>query len=299
MTTKIQESVLPLMGWIKDVVDIRDHIYVQPVATAELLKKAMESKLDLRTKYQNIPIYQQGTLGSCTSNAVSYAYQYTELKQQNKSYFTPSRLFLYYNTREMMATNSKNPVLINQDTGASLRDTLKTCSKSGVCSETQWGYNTTKFTVKPNQTCYTQAQTCKTIEYVSVPQTMTDLKNVIMEGYPIVFGFRVYESFDNILLDGKMPIPNLTKEKSIGGHAVCIVGYDDDIQFNTAIRGGFIVRNSWGILWGQGGYFYMPYTIALDRNLCNDFWFIKSITDPSGANDGSNACCAGGSCLLM
>ncbi|MDW7761645.1 MAG: lectin like domain-containing protein [Acidobacteriota bacterium] len=49
-----------------------------------------------------------------------------------------------------------------------------------------------------------------------------------------------------------------------GGHAVCIVGWDDNFnrnRFNTIPpgNGAFIVRNSWGRNWGDSGYFYVSY----------------------------------------
>jgi len=49
-----------------------------------------------------------------------------------------------------------------------------------------------------------------------------------------------------------------------GGHAVAIVGWDDNFsknKFNSPPpgNGAFIVRNSWGKSWGENGYFYASY----------------------------------------
>jgi C1A family cysteine protease len=43
-----------------------------------------------------------------------------------------------------------------------------------------------------------------------------------------------------------------------GGHAILIVGYQDD----PSVDGGgyFIVKNSWGTGWGEGGYFNVAYS---------------------------------------
>jgi len=64
-------------------------------------------------------------------------------------------------------------------------------------------------------------------------------------------------------------MPDL-KERSLGGHAVIVMGYDDDTEC-------FIVKNSWGTKWGDKGYFYMPYDYLLNRNLSDDFWVIQKV----------------------
>ncbi len=47
-------------------------------------------------------------------------------------------------------------------------------------------------------------------------------------------------------------------------HAICLVGWDDNYDRNNFLNpppgdGAFIVRNSWGANWGDGGYFYISY----------------------------------------
>lgn len=43
-------------------------------------------------------------------------------------------------------------------------------------------------------------------------------------------------------------------DESMGGHAVVVVGYDDEKEW-------FIIRNSWGVEVGDNGYFYLPYAV--------------------------------------
>jgi C1A family cysteine protease len=91
----------------------------------------------------------------------------------------------------------------------------------------------------------------------------------------VVIGFDVYESFESdvVARTGMMPYPNTATEELLGGHAVCLVGYNDTTQ-------RFIARNSWGTSWGDQGYFYMPYQVIQNTTMSSDFWTISSVTNP-------------------
>ena len=73
-------------------------------------------------------------------------------------------------------------------------------------------------------------------------------------------------------------MPDTENEQVLGGHAVMCVGYDDTNQW-------FIVRNSWGTDWGDGGYFYMPYAYMTNSQLANDFWEITAVSKNSIKNN--------------
>jgi C1A family cysteine protease len=97
------------------------------------------------------------------------------------------------------------------------------------------------------------------------------MKGCLASGYPFVFGFTVYESFESqqVAQSGVLSMP-AAGETIVGGHAVLAVGYDDS-------KNAFIIRNSWGDGWGLAGYFYMPYAYLLDNNLSDDFWTIRTV----------------------
>jgi C1A family cysteine protease len=101
---------------------------------------------------------------------------------------------------------------------------------------------------------------------------MDSMKGCLADGYPIVFGFTVYESFEgqDVAQTGVVPMPGVS-ESVLGGHCVVVVGYDDSKDW-------FIVRNSWGTGWGDQGYCYMPYQYLTDQNLASDFWTIRAVT---------------------
>lgn len=216
-------------------------------------------QVDLRKSMP--PIYDQGNLGSCTANAIGATDHYRMIIDK-KIAFMPSRLFIYYNERAIEGT-------IDKDSGASLRDGIKTLAKQGVCPEAMWPYNVPAFKDKPSQICYTEALKHQAIKYQRINGTsLTSLKYCLQKGNPIVFGFNVYESFYSIGKNGIMPLPK-SNEVCDGGHAVVIVGYDDKNKM-------FVVRNSWGSSWGDNGYFYMPYSFATSGE-CHDFWVITTI----------------------
>jgi C1A family cysteine protease len=256
-------------GWKKDKVDKNDEYHNFLVEN-----KLYNIKLvDLR--HQCPAVYDQGHLGSCTANAIAGAYHYDEIKQSEPQVFTPSRLFIYYNERKIEGT-------IDTDSGAEIRDGIKSINDVGVCSEDVWPYDITKFTVCPSDICYTNAKTHHSVEYKRVEQTLDQLKQCLVEGYPFVFGFEVYSSFESpeVASSGNMPIPK-DGEELLGGHAVCAVGFDDNKQV-------FIVRNSWGEIWGDKGYFYMPYAYITNVNKCSDFWTVRRVMDTNVTFDYSS-----------
>ena len=243
-------------GWAPDVPDQRDYLYSAP---QPILAK-LPPKKDLRSGCP--PVYDQGQLGSCTANAISGAVQF-EQKKQGVTVFAPSRLFIYYNERDMEGT-------INSDAGAQIRDGVKSVATLGVCPETEWPYDINKFADKPTPKSYTDAKKCEAVGYQRLDSSnLNQLKGCIAAGFPFIFGFTVYDAFESpeVAKTGVLNMPG-PKEKVQGGHAVLAVGYDDSTQ-------RFSVRNSWGKDWGIKGYFTIPYTYLITTNLADDFWTIR------------------------
>ncbi len=245
-------------GWQPDLPDHRDLVYA---ATRTMLRK-LPSKVDL-TK-QCPEVYNQGALGSCTANAIGAAIQFGIMKQDKAKAFMPSRLFIYYNERDIEKT-------IDSDAGAQIRDGIKTVHHQGVCPETLWPYDANQFTKKPKEGCYTDALNHQVLSYHRVPRNLNQMKSCLADGFPFVFGFSVYAAFESeaVAKSGKLDMPKKT-EANEGGHAVMIVGYNDSSK-------RFIVRNSWGKEWGKAGYFTMPYDYVLSENLSDDFWTIRMV----------------------
>jgi C1A family cysteine protease len=251
-------------GWIPDLPDHRDYIF----ATAPAVLAKLPPRINLTS--QCPAIYDQGEIGSCTANAIGGTIQFDQLKQKLRNAFVPSRLFIYYNERVMENT-------VNEDSGAMIRDGIKSVAKEGVCPEKMWPYDPSPFppnpllAKKPSKTCYKEALKHTAVQYQRVPRNLSQMKGCLASGYPFVIGFTVYESFesDAVARTGVVPMPS-QREHVLGGHAVMAVGYDDKL-------GRFRMRNSWGTSWGAKGYFTMPYAYLLDENLSDDFWKITLV----------------------
>src|SRR6266566_4366369 len=218
-------------GWIPDLPDQRDYQYAAPIAAIGTLP----TNIDLTSACP--PVYDQEQLGSCTANAIAGAIQFEQMKQNL----------------------------------AQIRDGMKSVGLLGDCPEDMWPYIIANFAEKPSDACYQTALQHKAILYQRVVRDLIQMKGCLASGYPFVFGFTVYESFETqqVAQTGHAPMPQ-HREKMLGGHAVMAVGYDDANQ-------RFIVRNSWGTSWGMQGYFTLPYAYFTSRNLSSDFWTVRLV----------------------
>jgi C1A family cysteine protease len=158
---------------------------------------------------------------------------------------------------------------VASDSGAMIRDGIKSVAAQGACQEPLWPYAAKKFKSKPAQRAYTDAAQHKVSSYQRVVRDVAQMKGCLAAGFPFVFGFTVYESFESedVARTGQLPMP-APGEQVMGGHAVLAVGYDD-------AQSRFIIRNSWGPDWGMKGYFTMPYGYMTGRGLASDFWTIR------------------------
>ena len=238
-------------GWLPDIPDKRDLLYSAIKPRIKLLPK-----VDLRKNCSQIEY--QGRLGSCTSCALAGNIEYLD-NLPDSDYTDVSRLFIYYNERELEGT-------VDYDAGASLRDGIKTLKKTGYCWEKTWPYKIALFGQKPPQRCYAEAKQHCIQSYHRI-NSLQEMLVCLSQGFPFVFGFTVYESFESSAVK-RSGIVNMPKkgERVLGGHAVLAIGYNQKDK-------RFLVRNSWGRHWGKAGYFTMPFEYL--ETLAADFWTIR------------------------
>jgi C1A family cysteine protease len=200
---------------------------------------------------------------NCTANAIAGLLEFDMIKQKITD-FVPSRLFIYWIERYLEHS-------VNYDAGAQLRDGMKGIARWGYPSETDWPYNINSFRVQPPHNVVMEAAKHKVTDYSRVQQTSAQLKGALAQGYPICFGFTVFQSLEtpSVSATGIIPLPGLN-ESTLGGHAISLVGFDDS-------KNWYIIRNSWGTTWGAQGYGFMPYSYVENPQLSSDFWVVHTV----------------------
>jgi hypothetical protein len=185
-----------------------------------------------------------------------------------------SRLYLYYWERNFEAR-------LGQE-GAYMQDIFEVLQNKGVCTEANWPYETTKQNIQPPVECDTEAQTYKIKEYqnliaattlsqweIAKDKTISNIKHAVCQGRPVCIGMNVTQSFNEngrTIKDWKKFDWDPSKN-SLGGHAVVIIGFDDAVQ-------RFLVQNSWGSEWGDGGFFGIPYSYFGKWFIINSAWTV-------------------------
>ena len=81
---------------------------------------------------------------------------------------------------------------------------------------------------------------------------LVDVKQALAEGYPVAIGTMVDQAFEDYAGKGNVTAPVPADE--LGGHMMCICGYEPDPAHPGHSR--FRGVNSWGTAWGDGGLYW-------------------------------------------
>jgi C1A family cysteine protease len=264
--TTPRTRIIARYGRRADLPDPRDHQFEH--THAGLMAMELPAHIDLRDTTFFAPVFDQLACGSCVSQAVAAAYSYEQRKAGLRQY-TPARLFLYYCAREIENT-------VASDCGCEIRNGIKVLAALGAPHESLWPYDISKVRVLPPPRAYLDGAGHDALHYSRIDNSGDDraLAAALAAGVPVVIGISVGESFesDAVARTGTVPIPT-QDEHILGGHCMLAIGYDTTPQGRT-----YLVRNSWGPLWGDIGHCYIPAAYLIDTGLAGDFWTIQLVS---------------------
>jgi len=220
-------------------------------------------------EHRMAPVFDQGSLGSCTGNAFVGALEYLENKRHNltnedHNFVDLSRLFVYFNERLLEGS-------VDVDAGAFIADGIKALSTRGVCREKFYPYDINRFKEIPSPEAYADGENRQITKFAQVDMTEEAFVATLGNSIPIVFGIQIFKSFesDDVARTGMVPMPT-ANEECLGGHAVLVCGYS---QSKRLLK----VRNSWGADWGVRGYFFLPFDYVFKAGLASEPWIIDDM----------------------
>lgn len=202
----------------------------------------------------------QGQQGSCVAWASAYAARSIMHAREsgsdpNNSTFSPS--FLY------------NQIALEGCQGAYLPEAMKVMQGKGLAPFDEMPYTDQDCSARPDDFTLRKASEFKIDGFQRLtggsqgtdPQkvNMLAIKQNLAQGAPVVIGMMVGGSFMQEMMGKDMWVPSDADYdmRGFGGHAMCVIGYDD-YKFAKNM-GGFQIMNSWGEEWGNKGVAWVSY----------------------------------------
>ena len=268
------------MGWLPDLPDPRDYTPAHDTVRALLGglprpgNQDLPDSVDLRSDDEGVyvvPSDDQGTINCSAACAVCGLVEYFERRVRGQT-FEGSRLFLYRMARKLR----RHGASLLENSGADLRNTLKSLKSFGLPSEQFWPFDSEHLDREPEQFVYAAAKRFDGLCYfrISPPDelpasTVAVLKSFLASGFPIAFGFSVPSS-----LSIGPDIPFRPGFDSIrGGQAALAVGYRNDHLGRG--QDAFLIQTSWGRQWGDNGIGWLPASYVR-HGMARDFWTLLS-----------------------
>ena len=248
MDFQIIEDAIRSCPVLPDPEDSRDFDF-EKIAGAEPVMR-LPQQFSLR--FRQTPVKDQGLRGTCTAFASIGASEYFNSEEIGQT-LDLSEEFLFKKTKEIDIADYGY-----RGYGAHLRSAAKALQKFGVCFE-----NTLPYSPDEKENFWEEVIVTKNIEaeafiyrmqgYASVSPGLESIKKALVStNSPLLGAIMLYKSYRGARTTGVLPVP-FEGEEQIGGHALLIIGYDDNSNV-------LICKNSWGEGWGDKGYLHIPYS---------------------------------------
>ena len=227
------ENYIVALGAQASDPDLRDY----KIATASL-EQVFPDEFALEMP----PVKNQGAVGSCVAHSIALVAEYYNKRQYNLDaelsvgYIYGNRVFPLGDGQGMVTRYA----IANFCTDGTpfLSDFPLHCEVPDIIAAVA---------DKKNE-LHDKASKFRFTAYVNTKKEQ-EMKTALMDGNPIIFAVDWYK--DMKVKDGKF---YSTFDKEAGGHAMVIYGWNKD---------GWLVQNSWGTFWGNGGTAVWPYSYKM------------------------------------
>lgn len=196
------------------------------------------------------PVGNQGAFGSCVAWATGYglgSFYFSAKNQWGKptdqsKIMSPS--FVYHQIRECNC---------GPDCGTYIGDALELMKTQGIVSWKTMPYDLNNCT-PPNQSEFNLAVNNKIKGYNRLKNrlNLNEYKAYLSNDVPVIIGASLGKNFDYYGSRGASSVFNCTQLEENSGHAMLVVGYDDN-------KRAFKIMNSWGSNWGENGHIWVEY----------------------------------------
>lgn len=271
---------------------------------AHLFPTTAVPRIQLQLYPTSIKVDDQGQYGSCTAHAARYAWELMMYRAQlasGSAVYTPtlsggpSRAFLYGEARLQDARTAYGTLsaariksVLQTDSGATISAVVWVLQNRGQLAESGYPYTRTnilggaeanialavpyKFPAYPLLRGVRQTAPKKIVfggSPASQAATLAVMQSALSTKHAIVLGICVYQSFESAtaLSTGSIPMPGGARDRLLGGHAICLSGYDTGTS-------RFSFANSWGVSYGIRGMFTIPFAYITNWNYAFDAWII-------------------------
>lgn len=213
---------------------------VKEIKYSSSTSSELPQKVDL-TKFLPNP-GNQGQQGSCVAWSSAYAYKsFHEKVERDWSLDNEEHLF-----SPAYVYNQLNG---GNDNGLYIGDALNLIVKQGVCPLSAMPYDENDYLTQPDSKAKKEASKYKALSYAKVDFKNTDeVKKILSKNNCVVFGMNIYES----IYEYKGGICKSVSGSYLGGHAMLLIGYDDN-------KNAYKIINSWSKNWGDQGYAWFDY----------------------------------------
>lgn len=201
--------------------------------------------IDLRAQLG--PVRDQGRRGTCVAFAATANH---ELLRADAELLCIE--FLHWGAK-------RRDGLPAREEGTTLAAAARTLAEAGQPPEGLWPYDDQRDqwspTYQPPPTALTAAGARQLAGGAALPARAATVRATAAGGRAILLGLALHDPWFVVGANGQIAMP-APGAPDLGGHAVLVVGFRDGGEPGGGI---FIIRNSWGIGWGEGGHGYLPF----------------------------------------